>query len=69
MINLELITGQQIKSKKFPTKQLEIIFKDDLYGECICIEINSHDGYRYNVKYDDIAGRYYGRYGFTNMYD
>jgi len=54
VINLELITGQKIKSKKIPGKQLEIIYKDDLYGECICVEINSHDGHRYNVKYDDI---------------
>ena len=56
MINLELVKGQVIKSKKIPDKHLEIIFKDDLYGECICIEINSHDGHRYNVKYDDIEG-------------
>ena len=54
MINLELITGETIKSKNFPNLMLEIVFKDDLYGECICIEINSHDGHRYNVKYDDI---------------
>ena len=56
MINLEIVIGQAIKSKTAPNKQLEIIFKDDLYGECICIEINSHDGHRYNVKYDDIEG-------------
>lgn len=56
MINLEIVIGQAIKSKKIPGKQLEIIYKDDLYGECICIEINSHDGQRYNVKYDDIEG-------------
>ena len=56
MINLELVKGQVIKSKNIPNKQLEIIFKDDLYGECICVEINSHDGNRYTVKYDDIEG-------------
>ena len=53
---MELVIGQAIKSKKFPTKQLEIIFKDDLYGECICIELNSHDANRYTVKFDDIEG-------------
>ena len=53
---MELITGQKIKSKKIPDKQLEIIYKDDLYGECICIEINSHDANRYTVKFDDIEG-------------
>ena len=53
---MELITGQEIKSKKIPDKQLEIIFKDDLYGECICIELNSHDAKRYTVKFDDIEG-------------
>ena len=56
MINLELITGQKIKSKKIPGKQLEIVFVDNLTEECICTELYSHDARRYTVKFDDIEG-------------
>ena len=56
MINLELVIGQSVKSKKMPNLNLEIVFVDNLTEECICTELYSHDARRYTVKYDDIEG-------------
>jgi hypothetical protein len=50
----ELMTGQAIKSKKEPDKNLEIIFVDNLTNECICTELYSHDAKRHTVKFEDI---------------
>jgi hypothetical protein len=54
--NLEIVTGQPIKSKKIPNKMLEIIFVDHLTEECICTELFSHDAKRIKVNFDDIEG-------------
>ena len=51
---MELITGEQIKSKNIPNKQLEIISIDHLTEECICTELFSHDAKQFKVKFDDI---------------
>lgn len=56
MIDLELVKGQVIKSRKAPNKQLEIIFIDHLTEECICTELFSHDAKQFKVKFDDIEG-------------
>jgi hypothetical protein len=48
------ITGQAIKSKKVIGINLEIIVVDELLQECICIELNSHDAKRINVKFEDV---------------
>lgn len=53
---MEIVTGQAIKSKKIPNKQLEIIFIDNLTEECICTELYSHDAKQIKVKFDDIEG-------------
>ena len=56
MINLEIVTGQTIKSKNFPNLMLEIVFVDHLTEECICTELHSHDAKQFKVKFDDIEG-------------
>ena len=56
VINLEIITGQVIKSKKVPNLMLEIVFVDNLTEECICTELFSHDAKQFKVKFDDIEG-------------
>lgn len=48
------ITGQAIKSKKVTGISLEIVAVDELLQECICIELNSHDAKRINVKFEDV---------------
>jgi hypothetical protein len=51
---MEYITGQAIKSKKVTGINLEIVAIDELMQECICIELNSHDAKRFNVKFEDV---------------
>lgn len=51
----ELFAGKTIKSNNLDIN-LEVIVIDKDLEQCVCTELNSHDGKLYYVKFNEIMG-------------